>query len=210
MQRNIPDLIQKKGPPLCLLEKPYVVCVRIRECTLNVPEKLAFEKGLRNSSSIHCNERPVFPQAIVMHLPCQQVFSGTVLSSNQNRGLGRSYLRKTATYDRHLIAVAPVHHGSIRQRLRLRISLHCLVPSRRQGGNKFLVFPRLGYEVKSPSAHSFYGQSYVGVCREKDDLCPGRYLLNLLGPIQPLVAIIGAGIKVHVQQHDIRTEGFKH
>ena len=49
----------------------------------------------------------------------------------------------------------------------------------------------------------------VGVGREEDHFRAGSHLPDLTGPVEAFVAGVGVGIEVHVQQHDVRAEGFQ-
>ena len=55
-------------------------------------EQLAFEERLRQRGAVDCNERPVFPGALAMDIPGQQLFPRPALSLNENRGPARGDL----------------------------------------------------------------------------------------------------------------------
>ena len=66
--------------------------------------------------------------------------------------------------------------------------------------DQFLIFPRLYDKIGGTFLDSFYGQLNIRISGKKYDRQGGMVFLDLGEPEESLVAIVYAGLKIHVEQ----------
>ena len=164
----------------------------------------------------------------------QDVLAGAVFAGDEYGGVGWSDFPERIPDGVHGLRCAPVHqiagragndvsrHARPISRHARPISRHArprsgisphrlprLVPGRCEGADEFFVVPGLYDEIEGAAFHSLHGQLDIGIGGKEDDLHVRNHLLDFSGPVEAFVAGVDAGVEVHVQQHDVRTEAFK-
>ena len=75
-----------------------------------------------------------------------------------------------------------------------------------EGGEQFGVVPGLHHEVEGTAFHAFHGEGDVGVGREEHHLHIREVAFEFGEPKEALVARVGVGLEVHVQEHRVGLE----
>ena len=82
---EFPNLVQKKGPSLGLLQESFSTLAGTSERTPLVTEEFTLEKTLRNPGAVHRLIRTLGPGAFKVDHSAEEALSGPRLSENQDR-----------------------------------------------------------------------------------------------------------------------------
>ena len=89
---HVADLVEKQGPPFCLLEATPTHRLGAGEGAALVTEELTFEQIARNSGRVESHERLVSAGTVAMQSACDQLFSGSRFARHQH---GHTRLRQS-------------------------------------------------------------------------------------------------------------------
>ena len=154
----------------------------IGERASDMSEQFTFEKRLRNGSRIHADKRSCGAGGKRMDFACEHVFSGSVLSCNQHRGISRGDFHHILVQALHLRATAPEHLRFPAGRFVLLCWLFP-VSYLRKRPDEFRVVPRFHDEILRPALHALHRQGDVGIGREQHHSLPGPSGLEFRQPI---------------------------
>ena len=184
-----------------------MVRMSIGECSFDMAEQLAFEKGFGNGSCIDADHRTQTSFRKAVYLIGKYIFSCSVLAGYQDGRIGRSNLLHSLADCRHGLSMAP-HHLFFRRLFLSDASgrIQTMPVGVFERLYKLVILPRLDYEVKCSALHSFYGQLDVGISREQHDLDVLAALLDLAEPVKPFVAGIYVSMEIHVEKDDVGLE----
>src|SRR5262249_51782244 len=85
LQRNITDLVEKERATTRELESTDAAAESTGERTLLVSKQLAFEQPTRNRRTVERDERPRPPPTATVNCPCDQLFPGACLPTDEHR-----------------------------------------------------------------------------------------------------------------------------
>src|SRR5206468_2163741 len=84
---HLADLVEKQRPAVRLQEQALARRPRIRERSLDVPEQLALEQGLRDRRAIDRDEGAGGEATTLVNRASDQLFAGAALAGDQERRL---------------------------------------------------------------------------------------------------------------------------
>ena len=145
----------------------------------------------------------------VVNLAGEHLLAGAVLARDEDVGIGGGHLLDNLADAHHRRARAPEHRLLVGQfALDFLELLHLALRAGQvvgplQGGDQTVVVPGLDHEIDGPVAHGPHRQVDVGIGREEHQLDVGIVAVNLLQPVEALVAGVDSGREVHVEQDDV-------
>jgi hypothetical protein len=87
-RRQLANLIEKHSAAIGYFEPPFLLTERSGECSLLVPEQLAFQQRLCQRGAINCHERLIGAFAVLMQGAGGQFFPGAALAGDEHRRIG--------------------------------------------------------------------------------------------------------------------------
>ena len=90
LHRHFTDFIEKQGAAIGLFELPGTIPHGTGKSTPYVTKELAFQKSRRNGCTVNGYKRLFTTGPSLVNRPCNEFFSGSTFSSDQDARLGRS------------------------------------------------------------------------------------------------------------------------
>jgi len=206
---DVPDLVQKNGAPLCLLEKPLFVPGGVGEGAPAIAEKLAFQNALGDCRAVDGHEGPFPPVAQSMDGPGRQVLARSRFSGDQHRHVGFGHHLDGLVHPPH--AGAPAHQALKRFMLPktpLEPEVFPQEPASFQrlleGPHHRLVIEGLGDEIVGSLLDGLHGQLHAPVGGHHDHRKPGMLPADDLEHFQAVDPP-----HFHVQESHLRRDLFQ-
>ena len=191
------------------LELAGAVRPGVGEGPLDVAEELALEERLGQGPHVDRDHQLAAAGRAAVNLAREHLLARAVLARDEDIGVRCGHLLDQLADARHGRARTPEHRLFVGQlALDFLQLLHLALRAREvvgalQGGHQTLVVPRLDHEVDRSVTHGPHRKVDVGIGREEHHLDVGIVAVNLLQPIEALVAGVDAGREVHVEQDDV-------
>ena len=105
--RDVPDLIKEQCASVCLFELTDMICMRIRERTLDVTEQLTLKKSFGQGSGIDADHGFHSSFRSAVDLASQHILTCSVLSRDKHGSVCHGYLLDSLVDRCHLRSLTP-------------------------------------------------------------------------------------------------------
>ena len=206
---DVPDLIEEESPLLRNLDLSPAVTHRAGKRTPNMAEELALEESFGEGGAVDCDERLVTIDGVVMNRACDELFTGSRFTANENRGRASrqhtdrledlTHLRRAA----HDVVDAPFLGGFGHQVVELGVHLaHALRLADTQ--QKLVIVDGLADVLESAELHRLDRRLHVVERGNHDDV---GLLVDLTDALQDVYPVHHR--KMNVQDDEIRRDLLK-
>ena len=88
LDAHVPDLVEKQGPAIGLLEEPLLGAVRPREGAPGMAEELGLKQGVGQGRAVLAHEGALLARSVVVDGARDELLAGPALALDQHRHLG--------------------------------------------------------------------------------------------------------------------------